>query len=51
MEVGHDEETDGAGDDAEEFDAVETADAAGEAVADLTVKDDDGSAAGEDDGS
>ena len=50
MEVGHDEETDADADDAETFDAIEAADAAGETVGDLAVKDDDGGASADDDG-
>ena len=49
MEIHHDEETNDSGDDAKEFDVVEAADATGETVANLAVKNDDGGAGGKDD--
>ena len=48
MKVGHDEEADDAGDDTGKFDPVEAADSAEETIADLSVKNDNGSTGGED---
>ena len=48
MEVGHDEEAESDGDDAEELDVVVRVDAIGDVVADLLVKDDASAAGGED---
>ena len=46
MEVGHDEEAEGDGDDAEEFDVVVGADTVSEVLCDLAVKDDASAASG-----
>ena len=49
VEVGHDEEAESDGDDADKFDAVVRVDAVGEIFCDLAVENDAGAAAGEDD--
>ena len=47
MKVGHDEEAEGNGDDAEELDVVVRADAVSEVFCDLTIENDTSTAGGE----